>query len=89
MALILFVSALLLGAAVVGWLKLSLYPFEAAALTVVIGLFGWTWLAFLTALVLPYHFAIPLTLGLSAGACVLLWNPRRPQWRPLEGGWIG
>jgi hypothetical protein len=42
MALILFVSALLLGAAVVGWLKLSLYPFEAAALTVVIGLFGWT-----------------------------------------------
>jgi hypothetical protein len=91
MALILFVSALLFGAAVVGWLKLPLYPFEAAALTVVIGLFGWTWLAFLTALVLPYHFAIPLTLGLSAGACVLLWNPRRPQWRPLEGGcsaWI-
>ena len=89
MALILFVSALLLGAAVVGWLKLPLYPFEAAALTVVIGLFCWTWLAFLIALVLPYHFAIPLTLGLSAGVCVLLWNPRRPQWRPLEGGRTG
>ncbi|PZS18123.1 MAG: hypothetical protein DLM60_12595 [Pseudonocardiales bacterium] len=89
MALILFVSALLLGASVVGWLKLPLYFFEAAALTVVIGLFGWTWLAFLTALVLPYHFAIPLTIGLSAGACVLLWQPRRPQWRPLEGGRSG
>ncbi|PZS28391.1 MAG: hypothetical protein DLM61_14905 [Pseudonocardiales bacterium] len=89
MALILFVSALLLGAAVVGWLKLPLYPFEAVALAVVIGLFGWTWLAFLAALVLPYHLAIPLTLGLSAGACVLLWNPRRPQWRPLEGGRSG
>jgi hypothetical protein len=89
MALILFVSALLLGAALVGWLQLPLYPFEAAALTIVIGLFGWTWLAFLTALVLPYHFAVPLTIGVSAGACALLWNPRRPQWRPLEGGRSG
>ncbi|HEX4102208.1 MAG TPA: hypothetical protein VHY21_16980 [Pseudonocardiaceae bacterium] len=89
MALILFVSALLLGAAVVWWLKLPLYPFEAAALTVVIGLFGWTWLAFLTALVLPYHFAVPLTIGLAAGACVVLWNRRRLQWRPLEGGRTG
>ncbi|MGH3781268.1 MAG: hypothetical protein ACRDRO_11760 [Pseudonocardiaceae bacterium] len=89
MALILFLSALLLGASVVWWLRLPLYFFEAAALTVVIGLFAWPWLAFLTALMLPYHFAIPLTIGLSAGACVLLWNPRRPQWRPLEGGRSG
>jgi hypothetical protein len=89
MALILLVSALLLGAAVVWWLRLPLYPFEAAALTVVIGLFSWTWLAFLMSLVLPYHFAIPLTIGLSAGTCVVLWNPGRPQWRPLEGGRSG
>ena len=36
MALILFLSALLVGAAVVRWLRLPLYPFEAAALTIVI-----------------------------------------------------
>ncbi|MDQ2789633.1 MAG: hypothetical protein M3Y73_07970 [Actinomycetota bacterium] len=89
MALILFASALLLGASIVWWLKLPLYFFEAAALIVVIGLFGWTWLAFLAALVLPYHLAVPLTVGLSAGACVLLWTPGRPQWRPLEGGRSG
>lgn len=89
MALILFVSALLLGAAVIWWLRLPLYPFEAAALVVVLGLFAWTWLALLTSLVLPYRYAIPLTLGLSAGACVLAWDPRRPQWRPLEGGRAG
>jgi hypothetical protein len=86
MALILLVSALLLGAAIVWRLRLPLYPFEAVALVIVIGLFGWTWLAFLAALVLPYHFAVPLTIGLSAGACVVVWNPWRPQWRPLEGG---
>ncbi|MGH3842004.1 MAG: hypothetical protein ACRDS0_11245 [Pseudonocardiaceae bacterium] len=96
MALILLVSALLLGAATVWWLRLPLYPVEAAALAVVIGLFGWTWLAFLAALVLPYHLAIPLTVGVSSGACacVALWCSSRrawPQWRPLEGGrwgWI-
>jgi hypothetical protein len=49
MALILLVSGLLLGAAIVWWLRLPVYPFEAAALVIVIGLFGWTWLAFLAA----------------------------------------
>lgn len=57
-----------------------------------IGLFGWTWLAFLAALVLPYNLAVPLTVGFSAIASVTLWYPRRrarPQWRALEGGWSG
>jgi hypothetical protein len=93
MALILLLSALLLGAAIVWWLRLALYPFEAVALAVVIGLLSWTWLAFLTALVLPYFLAIPLTIGLSAGASVALgWDLRRrawPCWRPLEGGRSG
>jgi hypothetical protein len=89
MALILFFSALLLGAAIVFWLRLPLYPFEAAALVVVIGLFGWTWLAFLAALVLPYFFAIPFTIGISVGACVVVWRRRWPEWRPLEGGRTG
>ncbi len=78
MALILFVSALFLGVALVWWLRLPLYPFEAVALAIVIGLFSWTWLAFLAALMLPYHLAIPLTIGVSAGAGVVLgWNPHR------------
>ncbi|MGH3902076.1 MAG: hypothetical protein ACRDTA_28260 [Pseudonocardiaceae bacterium] len=92
MALILLVSALLLGMATVWWLRLPLYPFEAAALAVVIGLFGWTWLTFLAALVLPYDLAIPLTVGVSAVASIALWYPRRrtwPEWRPLEGGRSG
>ncbi len=92
MALILLVSAVGLGAATVWWLRLPLYPFEAAALAVVIGLFGWTWLAFLAALVLPYNLAVPLTVGVSAVASVALWYPHRrawPEWRPLEGGRSG
>ena len=95
MALILLLSALLLGAAIVWWLRLPLYPFEAVAFTIVLGLFRWTWLAFLTALVLPYSLAVPLTIGISALASLVLgWYPRRrarPWWRPLEGGrpgWI-
>ncbi|MGH3786622.1 MAG: hypothetical protein ACRDRG_08735 [Pseudonocardiaceae bacterium] len=89
MALILFVSALLLGAAIVWWLRLQLYPFEAAALAIVLGLFAWTWLAFLAALVLPYYLAVPLTVGISVVASAALWYPHRrawPGWRPLEGG---
>ncbi|MDQ3765017.1 MAG: hypothetical protein M3460_26960 [Actinomycetota bacterium] len=92
MALILLVSALLLGAAIVWWLRLPLYPFEATALAVVIGLFGWTWLAFLAALVLPYKLAVPLTVGVSTLASAALWYPHRrtgPEWRPLEGGRSG
>lgn len=92
MALILLLAALLLGVATVWWLRLPLYPFEAASLAVVIGLFGWTWLAFLAALVLPYRFAVPLAIGISAGAGVWSWNGRRragPIWHPLEGGRSG
>jgi hypothetical protein len=89
MALILFISALLLGAAILWWLRLPLYPFEAAALVVVIGLFGWTWLAFLAALALPYAYAVPLTIGLSAAACAMVWHRRQPEWRALESGRTG
>ena len=92
MALILFISALLLGAAIVWWLRLPLYPFEAVALVVVIGLFGWTWLAFLAALVLPYDLALPLTVGVSALTTAVLGYRRRrawPEWRRMEGGRAG
>jgi hypothetical protein len=92
---VLLASALVLGAATLWWIRLPLYPFEAVALTVVIGLFVWTWLAFLTSLVLPYNVAVPVTVGVSAGASIsvaLWWYPRRgawPGWRPLEGGRSG
>lgn len=92
MALILLISALLLGAAIVWWLRLPLYPFEAVALVVVIGLFGWTWLAFLAVLVLPYNLALLLTVGVSGLATAALWYPRRrawPEWRRMEGGRAG
>lgn len=92
MALILLVSALLLGATIVSWLRLPLYPFEAAALAVVLGLFTWTWVAFLGALVLPYGVAILIAIGVSVAAGISLWATRRldrPVWRPLEGGRAG
>lgn len=95
MALILLVSALALGAALTHWIRIPLYPFEAVALTVVLGLFCWTWLAFLLALVLPYSGALPLAVLAGLGAGVALrysLRARPPRWRPLEGGrraWIG
>ena len=89
MALILLASALVLGATVVRWLRLPVYPFEAVALIVVVGLFGWTWLAFLAALVAPLAVAVPLTVGVAALASGALWWPRRhhgPEFRALPGG---
>lgn len=88
MALILFASALMLGAALVSRLRVALYPFEAVALIVVLGLFCWTWLAFLAALLLPYALAIPIVV---AGSAAALWFTRRTErtWRPLEGGRAG
>lgn len=92
MALILLVTALLLGAAVVHRLALPLYPFEAAALAVVLGLLGWTWLGFLGALVLPYAVTVPLAVVAALVVACALWFPRRRApvaWRPLEGGRTG
>lgn len=89
---VLLAGALLLGVAAVGSLRVALYPFEAVALIVVIGLFGWSWLVFLAALVLPYAFAVPLSVGLgtAAGLAAWLWRRRaRPGWRCLAGGWRG
>jgi hypothetical protein len=83
-------GALLLGVAWVGSLRVALYPFEAVALTVVIGLFGWSWLVLLSALVLPYAFAVPLSVGLGTAAGLAVWLRRLrspPRWRRLEGGW--
>ena len=89
MALILLASAVLLGAAAVRWLRLPCYPFETAALAVVLGLFSWTWLAFLLALLFPYRVAVPATVLAAALLSLALWLPTRGvriEWRPLEGG---
>ncbi len=58
----------------------------------VLGLFTWTWVSFLLALVFSYAIAWPLTLVISAAAAVVLWpgGGKQPA-RPLEGGrnaWI-
>ena len=84
MALILFVSALLLGAAVVRRLGFALYLFEAVALAVVLGLFGSVWLVFLAALVLPYSVAVPLAVVVSVGASAALLLPVRATRPPLR-----
>jgi hypothetical protein len=89
MALVLLISALLLGASLVRWLRLPLYAFEAAAMTIVLGLFSWTWLALIFALTLPYAWSVPLTLLTSATITAALWWPLRHHgwsWRQLEGG---
>ncbi|MBA3743254.1 hypothetical protein [Sporichthya sp.] len=79
--LLLLASALALGTAAVRHLPLRFYAFEYVAMSVVVGLFGWTWLAFLAALVLPLVPAIVLTTVLaSAGAAALAWPLRGRPW---------
>ncbi len=91
-ALLWLVSALVLGAGLVRWLRLRAYPFEVVALSVVLGLFLWSWLALLLSLMLPYSFSLPLASGIGLLAGAGLWQlSHRQQWRPLEGGrnsWI-
>lgn len=87
MALIFLVSALALGATLVRRIPFPLYRFEAVAMAVVLGLLGWTWIAFLAVLVLPYDVALPLTVTISAVLILLLWRGgHTPEWAPLEGG---
>ncbi|MBO9534107.1 MAG: hypothetical protein J7513_14140, partial [Solirubrobacteraceae bacterium] len=86
------VSALVLGAAIVRRIPFPLYRFEAVAMTVVLGLFSWTWISFLLALVLPYDVGVPLTLVIGAVAALMLWpGGGGVEARELEGGrrsWI-
>ena len=87
MALIFLLSALALGATLVRRIPFLLYRFEAVAMAVVLGLLGWTWIAFLAVLVLPYDVALPLTVTISAVLILVLWRGgRTPAWAPLEGG---
>lgn len=89
MALIHLVSALLLGAAVVRSLRLPTFRFEFVALAVVLGLFGWVWIAFLAALLLPYAIAVPLTVVVALVVAGVLLRRTRTEplaWRDLPGG---
>lgn len=92
MALIYLLSGLLLGVAVTRRIRFTLYPFEAAAIAVTLGLVLWVWLAFLASLVMPYDLGLPIVVTACAAASIALWpGGRTPQWRPLEGGrgaWI-
>ncbi len=86
-SLILLASALLLGVVAVDALRLRMLAFEAVALVVAIGLFGWVWLAFLLALVLPYAVAVPVAVVVPVVLAVArrVWRVR-PLWRSLPGG---
>ncbi|MGA8845881.1 MAG: hypothetical protein WB471_04635, partial [Nocardioides sp.] len=86
MALLYLVSALALGAALVRCSPFPLYRFEAAAAAVVLGLFGWTWLAFLVSWFLPYDVGLPLAVVLAGAAALVLWSRGATTRRPLEGG---
>lgn len=79
--LLLLASALALGAAAVRHLPLRFYAFEYVAMSVMVGLVAWTWLAFLAALVLPVVAAIVVTsMVASAGAAALAWPLRGRPW---------
>lgn len=80
-ALVLLASALALGAAAVRHLPLRFYAFEYVAMSVVVGLVGWTWLAFCVCLVLPVVPAIVVTTVVaSVGAAALAWPLRARPW---------
>ena len=79
--LLLLASALALGAAAVRHLPLRFYAFEYVAMSVVVGLVSWTWLAFLVCLVLPLVPAMVVTSVLGAGgAGALAWPLRGRPW---------
>jgi hypothetical protein len=87
MALIYLLSALVFGVALVRRIPFALYRFEAAAMSVVLGLFGWMWMAFLGVMVLRYDIALPIVVTVAAAATLALWpGGKTPEWRPLEGG---
>jgi hypothetical protein len=83
---LLVASALALGAAAVRHLPLRFYAFEYVAMSVVVGLVGWTWLAFLFCLVLPLVPAIVVTTVLAAGGAAALARPLRA--RPWSFAWF-
>lgn len=87
LSLMYLVSALVLGTAIARRLGLKLTLLEAPALAISFGLIIWTWVSFLTALVLPYNFSLPATTGLAAIASLLLWRSGS-SWRlqPWTGG---
>ncbi|HEX3081722.1 MAG TPA: hypothetical protein VHQ86_00550, partial [Candidatus Saccharimonadia bacterium] len=77
-SLLYLVSALILGYSVTRQLGLKLLPFEKPALTAILGLVLWTWLAFVLSLLLPYSISLPLTVVVAAGVSVVLWRRSRP-----------
>jgi hypothetical protein len=84
---LLLVPALLLGAVTLDGIRLRAFAFETAALVVVLGLFGWAWLAFLLALVLPLDVAVPLAVALPVVAGAWRWRARFGGWRPVRPWW--
>jgi hypothetical protein len=81
-SIIFLISALTLGIAITKRLGLKLYSFEAPALAVSLGLFLWTWLSYITSLLLPYVASLTLTIIIAAIATTLLYRPGSWHWQP-------
>jgi hypothetical protein len=87
MSLLYLLSALLLGTAISRSLGIKYFKFEMPAMAVSLGLITWTWLSFVTALVLPYAFSLPATVGISACISVTcMLKSAKWQYKPLPGG---
>ena len=69
--------ALALGIAFTRWLGLSFWRLEAAAIAIITGLFGFSWIILLPALMMPYWLALPLGAILVMVVTALLWQRGR------------
>ncbi|MBW4061411.1 hypothetical protein HJC99_02470 [Candidatus Saccharibacteria bacterium] len=70
-AIIYLSLALCLGYSFTRWLQLRLAGIETAAISIITGLFGFTWIILLPCLILPYRFALPV--GSLAISALIVW----------------
>ncbi|SDJ05667.1 hypothetical protein SAMN05444157_1505 [Frankineae bacterium MT45] len=81
-ALLYLIVGLAFGVSAARWVGLRLNYLEFAAVSIVVGTFGFTWIMLLPCIVFPYSAALPLGVLLVVAVGVLLWL--RGQWRGFE-----
>ena len=81
--IIYLVLALALGLSFTRWLQLAFTRIEALAVSLTVGLFGFSWLMVIPCLILPYQFALPLGCAATIVTTLVLisrgstWSHRR------------